>query len=306
MSMFTLKFWLSLLIVTIVFLGFGRYFDRKCRGGCLREVLLTNFEDSAKIFGENPRQLRRSQKVRIAAAKVVDIPFDKAKVQKLTIKSFVTNWVIRQRGESLGVSYSGYRAPEEWSIQDAGDSISIETRKKGPQRAEIDLPHDFSGELELINVSGEVLFEGFLQLKMVKVTNVSGLVTMQELPRERLELSTVTGSIVATQNKNLDPLAIEVQSVSGDIDLRLKANFSAMHVESVSGSVFLHIPERSSFNFRLESVSGNFSGFPLEAEESREFGEKDLEGTVGSEASAVLHFETISGEFQLMQDRIDP
>lgn len=303
MSMRSLKFWLAVLLLTIVFLGVGRIFDRKCRGGCLRELVLLNFDDSTFIFGDRDNPRRKGGKLRISEAKIVDLPEVSATLEKVTIKSYVTNWVIRQGNSGFSIQFSGYRAPEEWNIRNEETGVWIETKKRGPQRAQLELPAGFAGDLELINVSGEVTFEGVSHLKRLKITNVSGLVTMQDLPREFLELSTVTGSIQASQNHAAEPLGIEVQSVSGDVDLRLKSDFARMHVESVSGSVFLRVPESCSFGYRLESISGNFSGFPVDAEESREFGEKNLEGRIGEAGDRLLHFETISGEFQLMQDK---
>ena len=308
MTMRSLKFWLIMLGLTLAFLGVGRLFDRRCPGGCLREVMLMHMGSDRPNEEAGARRTRDGKLIRARIAEVLAIPIEEKARRQLTIKSYVTNWVIRQKKGLTAprLSVSGYRPPEEWRIDDSGDELKIEMRKRGPRRAELEIPESFAGSLEIINVSGEVTFEAPFQLQRIKVANVSGLVSLQELPRETLELSTVTGSIKAAQNAQDAKINIEVQSVSGDIDLKLKGEFARMHVESVSGSVFLRIPENVGFRYRLESVSGNFSGFPADAEESREFGEKNLEGTVGQAGSAALQFETISGEFQLMQDKAGP
>ncbi len=308
MTMRSLKFWLSMFVMTSVFLALGGIFDRRCRGGCLREVILMHLDNDAVNDGNGARRTRDGKLIKARIAEPLNVVIEEKARNQLTIKSYVTNWVIRQKKglTTPRLTVSGYRPPEEWRIEDKDGELKIEMRKRGPRRAELEIPESFSSSLELINVSGEVTFEAPFDLKRIKVTNVSGLVSLQELPREKLELSTVTGSIQVNQRLQDAKTTIEVQSVSGDVDMRLKGEFEHMHVESVSGSVFLRIPESVAFSYKLESVSGNFSGFPPDAEESREFGEKNLEGNIGAPTRTALQFETISGEFQLMQDKMEP
>jgi DUF4097 and DUF4098 domain-containing protein YvlB len=151
------------------------------------------------------------------------------------------------------------------------------------------------GRLEARSISGDVLVEQVGQSAPLDIAaeSVSGDVKVTHA-RGNMTLKTVSGDIHA---EHLEVTTLQGQAVSGDIHLRLDADFvGTLSTNTVSGDVAVHIPETSNFRFTLVTQSGDLRCDHALSNASRT--DTLWTGTVGTGAGNVS-IQTLSGDVRL-------
>lgn len=123
----------------------------------------------------------------------------------------------------------------------------------------------------------------------LEVSNVSGSVTVSDVACKKLDLSTVSGSL------HYDNVAgpLLAKTVSGSVHGSYDRLEDDQSVETVSGSIHLTVPERSSFEASYETISGSVNT------SFKQYGGK-REGTiVNGDGDQQLELRTVSGSIHL-------
>ncbi|WP_369018243.1 DUF4097 family beta strand repeat-containing protein [Thermatribacter velox] len=151
-------------------------------------------------------------------------------------------------------------------------------------------------EINFSTVSGEVS----IQKTRGRCTGktVSGSVICEEVEKE-LSISTVSGKMkIAGQGK------LFLKSVSGDVwvDVQKSEQAQNLIVSTVSGKVTVVLPENTSVNLSVKTVSGNFdSEFPILLEGDNRVSDKRFQGKIEGSARQIVNckIETVSGNISL-------
>jgi hypothetical protein len=160
-------------------------------------------------------------------------------------------------------------------------------------------------EVEVETVSANIDLSGVYGSK-TDLSTVSGSINCTDVTAEDLELSSTSGSIVCdTCTANMLDIGnvsgsvnaageytrVDVESVSGTINLSFSNVPDRLDADGVSGNVIVALPEGASFTAKLDTVSGNLScAFP---------------GTLGSDlvvvgdGTANYRFNTVSGSVKI-------
>ena len=142
---------------------------------------------------------------------------------------------------------------------------------------EVEYPDHNEGGWNLWGRDGNKIEPTFLEVTIpqrasLEVESVSANIDVQQMAGRQLEAASVSGAIIITASS---PGEADVESVSGDITLRITSN--NVDVESVSGDVNLQGGLNGSVS--IESVSGNL--------------------TMAAQALGRLQASTVSGDAQL-------
>jgi DUF4097 and DUF4098 domain-containing protein YvlB len=124
---------------------------------------------------------------------------------------------------------------------------------------------------------------------------VSGDVNFASWPEDKATLNAVSANVHGAGQGERAPKDVVVQTVSGDFELRFNKAFESLKAESVSGSVQIHVPKDTGMTYKLETVSGDFQGFPGDG---KGLVGRSLSGTSGNGAASIK-FNSISGDFSL-------
>ena len=160
-------------------------------------------------------------------------------------------------------------------------------------------------DLEIESVSANIDLSGVYGVK-TDLSTVSGEIRCTDVATDDLELSTTSGTIVSENSvaKSLDIenvsgsiraegeyARIDVETVSGSVNLVLASVPEQLEVDGVSGSITVALPDNASFTAKMDTVSGSLScAFP---------------GTLGSDlvvvgsGGASYRFSTVSGNVNI-------
>ncbi len=152
--------------------------------------------------------------------------------------------------------------------------------------ANIDLSGVYGTKTDLSTVSGEIRCTD-VALNDLELSTTSGSIVCENSVAKSLDIENVSGSIRAEGEFN----RIDVETVSGSINLALANVPEQLEVDGVSGSITVALPEGASFTAKLDTVSGSLScAFP---------------GTLGSDLVVVgngganYRFSTVSGSVNI-------
>ncbi len=136
----------------------------------------------------------------------------------------------------------------------------------------LEVPVGYQGDLDVSNVSGDILVDG-LNLKKVSLENISGDLIVESGTIEdvdfdvvsgqfisygdigRLSGNSISGKITATGIRS----SADVESVSGSVSLKFLESTKEVEVETISGSVELDFIGLEDLSYDLESVSGSLT-----------------------------------------------
>lgn len=160
-------------------------------------------------------------------------------------------------------------------------------------------------ELHVKSVSGEIQAQQITSDE-ISLSSVSGDLLAESLHADRLRLSSTSGAVSARQIETEDVEAKGVSSavylqglirrvythtISGNTEVASSVCPQLGRLESVSGSLYLKLPPRSSFRAEYTSVSGRF--------DSRFDGQYDHSAFITESGLAQLRLSTTSGPIQV-------
>lgn len=126
-------------------------------------------------------------------------------------------------------------------------------------------------EIELKNVSGEIMVHGNDGKGVLRVTTVSGDVSLEDIGPE-MELNTVTGDM----DVRVDQLSrARIRTTNGDLDLRAAklADDLRLDAESINGDLRFHLPRSLNAEFDIETFNGEIDNcFGPRPHKTREHG----------------------------------
>lgn len=169
---------------------------------------------------------------------------------------------------------------------------------------ELLIPSDYAGELRLSNVSGAMTLEG-LQAREVHLENISGDLVLEDGRHEKVVFSTISGQFISYSA--VDVLegetvsgrvtatdveeSFEIGSISGSVSISARKLGGDSSVETVSGSVEVELTEETDIGYDLSSVSGRIS---VENEEGTNESSQSLKRT--AQNGFTLDVSSVSGK----------
>ena len=172
----------------------------------------------------------------------------------------------------------------------------------------MEVPASLIGQMDdfvIESVSAGVDVSGVYGVK-TDLSTVSGAIHCTDVENEQLVLSSTSGAIVSesntTQKLNMDNVSgsiravgeygkVDVETVSGSINLAFATMPDDLKAESVSGSVTVALPEDANFTVRLDTVSGKLNcAFP---------GKVGSDLIVVGDGEAEYRFSTVSGNVNI-------
>jgi DUF4097 and DUF4098 domain-containing protein YvlB len=260
-----------------------------------------------------------SVRVDIKPAELVNTQeFDADGVDSITV-SYISDDVTLLESDSDKIVLKEYMSENKESFYaktaQKGNELKIESGDRPKisvwnSYVELYLPVSYIEKLELGTVSGSIETQLALTCKDFTVSNTSGLITLDDLTADSIELDTVSGSIECSQLYGDTSIAstsgsiaiddlfseAEIANVSGSIEINCAQDLEKLEVESVSGSIDLTVPKELSFEFSAESDSGTISTpFSDSSDKS------SVSVDVGSDPTAEIELSTLSGSINVMQ-----
>lgn len=319
----TKKILLGLSLFTLAMLGIGRLLDSRCEGSCIVEAARANAgADWSKLnggpFNFNYRYSSSDDSFRgthlaidldgdeddteenaLRKSEPLREDYEGQSVKDIQINSYVTQWSIKEGStDKLSVTYRGYLEGKEWTVNASGDRLNIKLGKKGPLEAELTLPKDYRGDLHLETVSGDCDLSSLAQTRALTVTGVSSDLQVKSAPSEELRIETVSGDIRFSAQTPRPGLKIALNTISGDASLVLESPIKELKSKTVSGDLELKVSPALGFDFEMETVNGSSEGLATEANAGSP---QNHRASLGPEPRARLTFESISGDFKLLQ-----
>ncbi|HYX33850.1 MAG TPA: DUF4097 family beta strand repeat-containing protein [Oligoflexus sp.] len=311
---------------TLITFGLGKFFDSRCASSCIGEAFAANTKDGLNfkgledlhIFvGDDDKDRRGGKTIHISNSDSGDSlggdennPLRKKEpltesftgkgLKDIEINSYVTDWKITESADDqIRFVFTGYLPPKEWTVIESVGELKLEVTKKGPLQGEIQLPKGFAGELEFTNITGNINVEKLALADSFEVTSVSGDLTLMAAPTKELSINTVSGDVKLEPGILNKALAIDYNSVSGDLNATLKSGIKKFEANSVSGDVNFKAARTVAFNFEMEGVSASFEGLPSSTKTDEGFGHRGATGSFGEGPKGELTFNSVSGDFNL-------
>ncbi|HWQ98947.1 MAG TPA: DUF4097 family beta strand repeat-containing protein [Clostridia bacterium] len=170
------------------------------------------------------------------------------------------------------------------SLMDMLTEVAVETVS-----ANIDLSGVYGSKTDLSTVSGSINCTD-VATDEIKIDSTSGSIVCENSTAQKLNLDNVSGSIRAAG----EYATVDVENVSGSINLAFVTMPDDLEADSVSGGVTVTLPEGANFTVRLDTVSGKLNcEFP---------------GIVGSDlvvvgdGKAEYRFGTVSGDVNIQKN----
>jgi DUF4097 and DUF4098 domain-containing protein YvlB len=312
---------------TLITLGLGKFFDTRCESSCIGEAFAANTKDGLEGLGnfniildddDDKIVINKGDgpKIRITTdgkdtlggdegnpartAKAVTETVPGKDIRELNIKTYVTDWkVVDSADDQLHFVFKGYLPPKEWTVKTTGDKLNLEVTKKGPLEGELQLPKNFSGEINITNVNGDITVEKLAQASGMHLTTVSGDVNVKAVPTRILNINTVSGDVELQPTALSKDLEIDYNSVSGNLTAALNSSVKDFAAKTVSGNVDLKAGKAVGFEFDMEGISASFEGLPKDTHQTEGFGNRSAKGSFGADPKGKLTFNSVSGDFQL-------
>lgn len=201
---------------------------------------------------------------------------------------------------SLKGDYMTFLNPITYTSERNGDTLLIHAKYPNfgiisvSLVQEVLIPVNFSGNIQVNNVSGSttVIGEAGLKWTGLNCKNVSGSIQINNTDIPTIGFTSISGSV------NLENCSADVSgdTVSGSINL-ITGNFIGATLKSVSGGVAVQMPTTASCEFTFKSVSGSFNNNGLPAE----FSNQSARQTIGkiNDGNYKLLVETVSGSLNI-------
>ncbi len=191
------------------------------------------------------------------------VVFDPSSVSKLEIQWVAGDVHVKVGStEQIRVYEEYHGSTEAMRVNHSGSTLKIQFQKAtwgigAFHTAEKDLtvivPEDWHcQELDIETVSGHVIVENLIA-QALEVEGVSAECTLSGCYADRVSLSTVSGNVSYQGSLN----TFDCESISARCDLTLTAKASQIDVESVSGSIYLHVAKDFGFALDLDTASGS-------------------------------------------------
>ena len=179
---------------------------------------------------------------------------------------------------------------------------------------DVHLPADYSGDLRIDSVSGDVELS-FGEYQDLSMKTTSGEIDVDAVTTESIAVETTSGDITAARIEagsvnaestsgeiEFDGAVVEVDAgtTSGDISFAIEDLLGDVTIGSTSGDVKLALPKEKAFDLSVRSTSGDIEcDFPVTVQGSRGGpGNKVLEGIVGDGGPDVT-IKTVSGDVEI-------
>lgn len=199
------------------------------------------------------------------------------------------------------------RGALEISLYKGMGNINLSFFNRYDIRLYLEVPKEYQGNLDISNVSGDILVEG-LHLRELTLENISGDLILESGSSEEVDFNVVSGqfisygevgslsgnSISGKITANDVRNSADVESVSGSIQLTLSETIKDVEVESISGAVDLIFQGQEDLSYDLESVSGSIT---VETGEGINKGSRSLKRNVNNSPS--VDVSTVSGTITL-------
>lgn len=162
---------------------------------------------------------------------------------------------------------------------------ALRTIKMPPKSIKILIPKSLSGiALSIDNISSSIYVDGDdTSLRNLVVESVSGDIKMIDMQVPAFTVSSISGS-VSVQGMST---SANIETISGGVALEFLNTPRDLHVESISGSVAIKLPDSDGFTATLDSVSGKIKCDAAEMSGSKK--------AVYGNGKASFSFSTISG-----------
>lgn len=156
---------------------------------------------------------------------------------------------------------------------------------------EVTIPEGIAASTKISTTSAKIDIEN-IKAAELSVGSVSGAININNVEAENIEMKNTSGKCLIDDSGG----GIHINTVSGEAVINLKQLDDEIKVSSVSGAVRLNIPEDSSFDFDLSSVSGKIeNNFISEISYADRQG---IKGTVGN-GDFDININTTSGRIVL-------
>lgn len=283
----------------IICLALGKYFDSRCETSCLQAAAKASggqlrIDGGNFHWSDDDSDNAGGGSSGVALTPIV-LP-DVAAIKEIEVVVVSTDVRVKA-STTLEARAANYRTNKGWIIQADEGKLILDLRDKGPRRLELSLPAGFNGRVELTTVSGDLSIEEKLDLYQLEINATSGNTKLSSWPKNEFSLNTVSGDFRGSA-ESASPKHIEIQGVSADIDLEINGTFQTFRSETVSGDVTVKLKGKPEFEYRLHSISGDFSGIPGGATKEG-IANREMEGKVGEPKDSRLDFESISGDFKM-------
>ncbi len=158
-------------------------------------------------------------------------------------------------------------------------------------KLEIKIPEDFNGTVITNTTSAKIDIQG-INADELKIDGVSGMVNINNVKANYIEIDNTSGkcSIGGIKAKTF------IDTISGEVFLDILELSNDIEVKAVSGTVKVKIPESSSFDFDLSSISGEIKN---NVKSVIDFADRQsLKGKAG-DGGAEINIDTVSGNIVL-------
>lgn len=192
--------------------------------------------------------------------------------------------VVEERSD-ISIAYSG---KGEFSAGIHSSSLDIEESFKrwhiGSIRSGsliVTIPSDLDIDIDFYSVSGQFT-GGELNGDDISIETISGSIEVTDLEYDNVKLKSISGSC-SVENSMFDNA--EVNSVSGKLEIEALNSWEQINAESVSGSIYVFIPEESEPKVSFNSVSGKLTS--------------DFAINNGTSGDNIIKTETVSGSVNI-------
>jgi hypothetical protein len=158
-------------------------------------------------------------------------------------------------------------------------------------KLDIYVPQEFSGGIAAETISGSFKIEK-INIEKFEFKSMSGSLEANSIAASDIKINSTSGKVVLTGAEG----RIDISNISGNVELKLAAFTGDLNIKTISGIVAVSLPEKSEFNFELDSISGrieNEFGAQIKFADGRR-----VDGAVGQGAYR-LTVNTTSGEIKI-------
>lgn len=160
-----------------------------------------------------------------------------------------------------------------------------------PKNLTIEIPRSLAEQLSMLELDtvGARIEGSGLTARTCEIDSISGPVSLQDCSFRDLEMDTISGTLQFSGNAD----NVELDSMSGSLELYLDRVPQGLEADTVSGDVQLTLPADASFSIALDTVSGDLSSqFP-----TTKHGDVYYCGNGGNE----FRIDTVSGNVTIVQ-----
>lgn len=154
------------------------------------------------------------------------------------------------RGDSLIIAYT-----ETFAGQAGGSGIRSGWERGKGKDLQIELPHFLAAQLQQLKIrttSGDLELKG-IKARSIDLNTASGDMEGHDLQAEEMHIVCVSGDT----ELELQAQRLFAKSVSGDMDLTISKSPESLTLQSVSGDIDVRLPQGSACRLQHHSVSGD-------------------------------------------------